>query len=444
MLLSFRFANHRSFRDEQQLNLMPVYSSDAQQPEGLRPVLTAGIFGANASGKSNCLNALEFMRYMVLRSDRDVEPGRGISRDPFLLTPQSRTELSRYVVDLVSHGIRHTYGFTVNDDGVLEEWLYQYPLKKKRRIFERDGQKFIWGEESGKRSELGNVAAITAPTALFLSTMARFATVGMPAEVADPLYDVYRWFQGNRVRSISGPRHFGSGKTWPQDEKDQRIIVELLKAADVGIVDVSLSRIRDHLYAETGDGEATQAGKVSQLEGSWISFVPERSLERLRFRHRGSDVSVSLDLAQESTGTRQLLDLALDAAHILRVGGTMTIDEIDASLHPILTAKLIGLFQSPTTNPRGSQLIFTSHDAALLGTIDGEEVLRRDEIWFAEKQDDGASVLYPLSDFKPRKEGENRQRRYMNGNYGAVPNLSTYLFERAVASRGDDDAETTS
>jgi hypothetical protein len=420
MLLSFRFANHRSFRDEQQLNLMPVCGSDVQQPSMLEPVRTVGIFGANASGKSNCLNALVFMRRMALRSDRDVEPGLGISRDPFLLSAESRIDPSRYVVDLVFHGVRHTYGFTINDERVLEEWLYQYPLKKKRRIFERDGQEFIWGEESGKRSELGNVAAITAPTALFLSTVARFTTTGMSVEAADSLHDVYRWFQGNRVRSISGPHLFASGRAWPRDEKEQWIIVELLKAAGVGIEDVSLRSSRDALLAGVESDEA-------------------RPLSRLRFRHRGADASVSFDLTQESTGTQQLLGLTLDAAHILRVGGMMTIDGIDASLHPILTAKLIGLFRSPTANPRGSQLIFTSHDPALLGTIDGEEVLRREEIWFTEKQDDGASVLYPLSDFKPHKEGENRQRRYMNGNYGAVPNLSTYLFERAVAGRGDGE-----
>ena len=117
----------------------------------------------------------------------------------------------------------------------------------------------------------------------------------------------------------------------------------------------------------------------------------------------------------------------------------MLIDEIDASLHPILTAKLISMFRSTSVNPLRSQLIFTSHDAALLGTIDTEEILRRDEIWFAEKDADGASTLYPLTDFKPRREGENRQRRYLNGNYGAIPDLSTHLFEQALAARGGAD-----
>jgi hypothetical protein len=441
MLLSFRFANHRSFRDEQQLNLMPVYGSDAAQPADLEPVRTVGIFGANASGKSNCLDALAFMRRMVFRSDRDVEPGLGISRDPFLLSPQSRAEPSRYVVDLVLDGVHHTYGFTINDERVLEEWLYQYPLKKKRRVFERDGQGFSWGEHSGKRHDLESVARITAPTALFISTAARFAPVGDQANDDDPLHVIYRWLQGNYIRSLREPEFYS--RQWPENEEDQRVVVELIRAADIGVEDVSIRR-SDELNNEIKAGKAAYTQGMDPLEAAYLLFGHPQAgiLPLLTFRHRGSDSSVSLRLAQESRGTQQLLDLALDAARVLRVGGMMTIDEIDASLHPILTAKLIGLFQSPTTNPQGSQLVFTSHDAALLGTIDGEEVLRRDEIWFTEKQEDGASVLYPLSDFKPRKEGENRQRRYMNGNYGAVPNLSTYLFERAMASRGD--GETTS
>jgi len=407
MLLSFRFANHRSFRDEQQLNLMPVYGSEADQPRSLEPVRTAGIFGANASGKSNCLNALVFMGQTVLRSDRDVEPGFGIFRDPFLLSPQFRTDPSRYVVDLVLRGIRHAYGFTITDDGVLEEWLYHYPLKKRRRVFERDGRDFTWGEESRKRSDLENVATITAPTALFLSTVARFVTASAPPDADDPLCAVYRWFQGNRIRSGAG-RLFDIARRWPEEEEDRKVIVELVKAAGFGIEGISFRHRREDLFPGGSN----------------------RSLSDLQFHHCGSDVSASLHLAQESAGTQQLLDLAIDAVHILRVGGLMTIDEIDASLHPILTAKLIGLFQAPVTNPQGSQLVFTSHDATLLGTIDGEQVLDRDEIWFTEKQDNGVSVLFPLSDFKPRKEGENRQRRYLNGNYGAVPDLSTRLFER--------------
>jgi len=122
-------------------------------------------------------------------------------------------------------------------------------------------------------------------------------------------------------------------------------------------------------------------------------------------------------------------------------GGLFLVDEIDASLHPLLTAALIRLFQSPAVNKNGGQLLFTSHDATLLGSIDGEDVLQRDQVWFTSKGDDGASELFPLAEFKPRRQGENRQKRYLNGSYGAIPELSMRLFEHAVTSRVDGNAE---
>ncbi len=150
---------------------------------------------------------------------------------------------------------------------------------------------------------------------------------------------------------------------------------------------------------------------------------------RILFRHGHAEGLFGF--SDESAGTRSWVGLLPDALDALEVGGTMVIDEIDASLHPLLTARLIGLFRESDTNPRGAQLIFTTHDASLLGTALGEEVLARDQIWFVEKDRNGASRLYPLSDFKPR-EGENRERRYLGGSYGAVPVVSSTGFADAV------------
>ena len=130
----------------------------------------------------------------------------------------------------------------------------------------------------------------------------------------------------------------------------------------------------------------------------------------------------------------------MEAVPVLERGGLILVDEIDASLHPLLTAKLIALFQSKAVNRSGAQLIFTSHDATLLGLLDGEEVLHRDQVWFTQKRANGSSELFSLSDFRPRREGENRMRRYLNGSYGAIPNLSMHLFEEALNSRSDRDA----
>ncbi|MDA0634817.1 hypothetical protein OUY22_15445 [Nonomuraea sp. MCN248] len=107
---------------------------------------------------------------------------------------------------------------------------------------------------------------------------------------------------------------------------------------------------------------------------------------------------------------------------------------MDSSLHPFLTAQLIKLFNDPAVNTEGAQLVFSSHDTTLLGKIQGEEVLRRDSIWFTEKDDHGATELFPLTDFKPRRD-ENRERRYLAGRYGAVPIISDSLFAAAVVAR---------
>lgn len=440
MMLSFRFANHRSFREEQQLNLTPVYQAAGHAGSEPAAVRVAGIFGANASGKSNVLHALAYMRRFVLQSDREVEPGLGLSRDPFRLDTESVNAPSRYVVDVRIGGVRHTYGFSLDNERVLEEWLYHYPLKKRRRVFERENDGFEWGEESGKRSDLERIAEITAPTALFLSTAARFSQGRVPVDTADPMHDVYRWFFGFRTRLNMGlrrplPPHY---RLWPENHEDRVVVTGLLRAADIGIVGVSLKaptldKIFPEPLLESETTDPTTARRVRDAE--------MRRLQRLQFSHQGLENSVDFDIADESAGTRQLLELAIDAAHVLRSGGTMVVDEIDASLHPMLTARLVGLFQNVDTNPLHSQLFFTTHDAALLGTFDMEEVLHRDQIWFTDKDRYGASTLYPLSDFKPRKEGENRQRRYLSGNYGGIPDLSGDLFEQALRARGEIDAE---
>jgi uncharacterized protein len=437
MLLSFRFTNHRSFRWEQQLNLTPAYKAQPGVPGG-GGLAVAGIFGANASGKSNVLHALSFMQSLAVMSDREVEPGLGIARYPFRLDEAASAEPARYVVDIDIDGVLHTYGFTLDDEQILEEWLYHYPLKKRRKVFERESGQFKWGEESSKRDELEQIAGITAPTALFLSTTARFsprkATTGPPQ--TDPLHSVYRWFLRLRTHLRGALRP--AGRLWPESEDDRLVVVELLRAADLGIVDVRLKpSFQDSLFPADVDSPAALPDSASARRLDRARLLRLRDRQRLQFSHRGPQGDVAFEIADESAGTVQLLALAIDAATVLRTNGVMIVDEIDASLHPMLTAKLIGLFQTTKTNPARSQLIFTSHDPSLLGTFDAEEVLHRDQIWFTEKDQQGLSSLYPLSDFKPRREGENRQRRYLNGNYGGVPDLSADIFEQALAARGE-------
>jgi hypothetical protein len=183
--------------------------------------------------------------------------------------------------------------------------------------------------------------------------------------------------------------------------------IELLKSADVGLKTIS---------TETIERDSQTVTKVN-------------------FLHHGAVDDVIFNATDESSGTLRLLEVAGTAVPVLNRGGLFLIDEIDASLHPLLTTMLIRLFRSPEVNQHGAQLVFTTHDATLLGSIDGDDVLERDQVWFTSKRDDGSSELFSLAEFKPRREGENRLKRYLNGSYGAIPELSMRLFEQAVLSR---------
>jgi hypothetical protein len=433
MLLSFRFANHKSFRDEQQLNLVPVYDP---RPAGSSSALTvAGVFGANASGKSNLISAFAYASNLVGRSDREVEPGLEISRltvrrQPFRLDPGRAAEPSSYVFDLLLDGVRYTYGFVLDDERIQEEWLYAYPLNRRRKIFQRMLNDFDWGEESG-RSELREVAGIVAPTSLFLSAAARF---GRPrdtsARAVDESYDImhevysalyFGVIKPGRSNRVNIRESWG----WLARPGRMRLVREMLRAADVGLQDIIVTQPDEE--------------QLIQLVQSKTRRGLTRVEPDVHFIHNGANSGVPFEPGDESDGTLQLLRLTQYAVAALDRGDVLLIDEIDASLHPLLTAKIIGMFKSESVNTNGAQLIFTTHDSTLLGMLDGDEVLRRDEIWFAEKDTEGASTLYPLAEFKPRREGENRQRRYLNGSYGAIPELSMDMFERALAVREQGD-----
>jgi hypothetical protein len=427
MLLSFRVANHRSIREEQQLNLAPVY--DADRPAGTRwaAVPVAALFGANGAGKSNVVHALSFMAEMATSSHRAAEPGGGIERHPFALDLAARDEPSWYVADLLLDGVRFTYGFSVDDRRVVDEWLYSYPRGRRRKIFQRADDEVSLGDALPKR-ELDLVADITEPNVLLLSVAARSRQ--------DAVRPVFDWFARRlrpRPRVKSGVFFYAGSR----EQRLARLVADpafaerlggLLREADLGIEGVEAVPVensveprpqRQMLLDDAEDGTADEY----------------RRPMRLAFVQRGRSGARRLGLREQSEGTRQLLNNAAQLLSALDHGRLLIIDEIDASLHPRITTHLVRLFQDPSTNPHGAQLILTTHDASLLGRSGGEDILKRDQVWFVEKNGYGETTLFPLSDFKPRQE-ENRERRYLGGSYGAVPFLSDERFAAAVAGRG--------
>ncbi|MBS2961737.1 AAA family ATPase [Actinocrinis puniceicyclus] len=389
MLVSFRVSNHRSLRDEQQLNLAPVFAADRAPGTKWPAVPVAAIFGANASGKSNLIDALLYFADLALESDRRSEPGYSLRRHPFALDPALATQPSWFDADAVIDGTRYTYGFGVDDDGVVEEWLHRYPTGRRQIVFERSRGDFRFGTTI--RTNLQRASDITPPSILFLTSAARF-------ELAD-VQPVYRWLrqiQFSQAASLKNRTVQYRLVELLNEPNRRRQVLDLLSFADFGIADIEV--------------EEPDAGTVRAVQVE---------APRVAFRMKGAEPGARLTLGQQSTGTITFLMQLAPVLSCLEAGSVMLIDELESNLHPNLAARIVALFQDPRVNLRGAQLIFTTHNTSLLGS--NNEILKRDQIYFVEKKHQtGASVIYPLSDFKPRDK-ENTERRYLGGSYGAVP-----------------------
>ncbi|MDX8033702.1 ATP-binding protein [Lentzea sp. BCCO 10_0856] len=447
MLRSFRLENHRSFRDEHELLLMPAYA------RGRETLPVVAIYGANASGKSNLLDGLKFMAEAVRDSFAVWGPDAGVvGRRPFKLDAGKRADPSTYVVELIQDGVRYTYGVEVDDVRVREEWLYSYPEKRKRVLFERVGDGIKFGSTLDEsKSALEVLETMLRPNALLVSLAAQLKVFWV--------LPVYRWFVNSlRFRVNADGRVFGNeiAEFLLERPEFKNELVDLVRAADVGIDDVVVAEegfleqaLTSLVFQNAGAGKTRSA----LIDASMYRYLAElasegsaSSLKRHVFHggalprrptvhliHGGCAEPFRLD--EESAGTRSWLSVLPTVLSVLRDGGCLVIDEIDASLHPLLTMRLISLFNDDRANAAGGQLIFTTHDATLLNAPFAEEVLARDEVWFVEKErSSGASSLYPLTDFKPRNE-DNLERRYLAGRYGAVPELFEDRFTEVV--RGD-------
>ncbi|GGM17782.1 ATP/GTP-binding protein [Dactylosporangium sucinum] len=392
MLLRFLAENHRSIDGPVELSMIAV-DEDRPAARGFellneRVLTVGGIYGANASGKSNVLAALAWLSTFValsLRSWEDVIP-----REPFRFAG-GPSRSSRYEIDLMVHGVRHAYQVELDDSAVLFEGLYGYPKKLRRALFEREG-----GTISFRRG-LGSISGtreLLTPTTLALSAAMRFDEPEVRA--------FGRALAGTRVLGLRGRRIVGNDGLVPTEElvlaggDGPGVVLDLLRFADLGIDDLRL------------DTSATP--------------------NEVRFVHRVADQEVPFTLEDESQGTRNWYALIGSVVQALRNGRLLLLDEIDAGLHSRLSAKLVELFQDPETNPAGAQLVFTTHDTSLLGH------LNRDEVWLTEKGPDAATRLTALAEYGGERvrRSVNLERAYLQGRFGAVPELDQHLLRRAL------------
>ena len=377
----------------------------------------ASIYGANASGKTNVIKALAFMGNAVRESQRSWAPEGPIPREPFLLDPQSKSDPSTFTVDLLLDGTRFHYGFTLNDREIAKEWLEAYPTGRRQMWFTREAKTFIFGKKL-----IGDNRAIerlTRQNSLFLSAAAQNGH--------EALLPLYKWF-AERFEYVPRERTRFAGETAQMCKQEgiKSRVLQSLRAADLGVVGLEVREedLFPAVHQATEEGDRAMLEEIEKGLRDLADHWNVGKTQVLSLIHQGAQhARVPLGQESESDGTVALSGLLGPVVRLIGVGGTLCVDELDASLHPLLALEVVRLFNDPKLNPRGAQIIFTTHDTNILDRAS----LRRDQIWFTEKDDEGGTHLYPLTDFKPRKN-ENLERGYLQGRYGAVPFIGSTDF----------------
>ena len=439
-LIEFWARNVRSYRDEVVLSMEGTrlankhvvrnVSTAATAPEKVLPV--AAIFGANASGKSAILSAMWDMRGLVLHSFQTRLRGAR-RRVPFLLVPDSRQQPSEYGVEVVLDGVRWRYGLEVDDDRVVSEAAVHYPKGREALVFERENGQTIFGR--ALRGMQRAIAPLLREDALLLSVLG--------AVDDSPVTPLFSWFETNLMLTDAGTLDIRAGFTARLARTDSREhVLDLLRAADLGVVDaevieaddetVERARLAHRLMFGLPFAEAGDAGEDAVGDDAVI----EANLQQVLLRHQARESTFPMDPQYESMGTKTWVGLIAPLLTVLEGGHVLLIDELDGSLHPLLVAQIVRMFQDPETNPRCAQLIFNCHDVNLL-ELDEPFELGRDQIWLSEKDSSGATSIRSLADYKSRKD-ESVRRRYLRGRYGGIPRLNPAAFEGGLQRQQDE------
>jgi uncharacterized protein len=418
MLIEFSVGNYRSFQETVTFsmvaaNLVAKHKHIDEQnvipvAAGFSLLRSAAIYGANASGKSNLAKAMDFMQKFMVNSSRETQSTDEIPYEPFRLSTETENQPSFFELVFLMAGQRYRYGFEVDQHQIVSEWLFYVPKARETKLFERDREVI----QASKAFEADGIAPRTRRNALFLSVAAQFNV-----KIAE---NILTWLT-QKIRIISGLQddsHAAYTMNCLLEHKNRDEILELIKRLDLGISDLEVKpqlslpeEMPENLKRLIIRGKLSKASAITTLHHKFDAEGKAQATERF-------------DLHQhESEGTQKVFALAGLLVDTLKEGKVLIIDELDARLHPLMTLEIVRLFNSTEANPHQAQLVFMTHDTNLLDN----QLFRRDQIWFTEKDRYGATHLYSLAEYKVRNDAAF-ENDYIKGRYGAIP----YIQNRDV------------
>jgi len=421
MLLEFSVKNFLSIKDEVILSL---YASDEIKgheeynliPVGGRHILkTAVIYGANASGKSNLIKAMGFMRGIIVNSlklnpDEPIVPPQNYpSFQLDIKTAEAPIEME---VTFLYDDVYYRYGFVLDANRIHREWLYHAPKESETRLYERILNKKPYISKIFNSKILNDLPDNT----LWLAALAKYTD--------SPARRVMEWVL-NTFNVVAGTDEESyEAFTYSKIEEYREDILNFLKVADTGIEDIFLESVT----------EEDLPNNISKTLRKNLKKLISSETKQLVFQHsifndKGKATGKkSWELINESAGTQKLFALSGPLIETLRKGEVLVIDELDAKLHPMIMRFILSLFHFKEDNPHDAQLVFATHDTQLLSP----RFFRRDQIWFTEKNHYGATDLYSLADFDLDDQADF-SRDYFQGRYNAVPFIGDLrLFHKGV------------
>ena len=420
MLLEFRANNFRSIKDTEIISMISsekIHSFSAGKYDLMQ---TAVLYGANASGKSNILRAFSFMKNFVLNTTKVMQSVDKLPYAPFLLNTETENSSSLFEMTFLIEKIKYRYGFEADESKVYSEWLFEDQTgKKEARLFQRDLEEKLHYVNSERFKE--GIGLKSIENQLFLWKCDQ--------EGGEIARKILQWFlnltflDGIEHQKLMGQTMHGLIRNETRDN-----LKSLLKIADLGINSFDIKK--EYIsYKILSEGSSVDADTKESLEKEPDKLMPTIATitKHTKFTEDNTPTAddVIFDLKEdESLGTLKYFCLTAPILKAINRGSLLLVDELDASLHPLLTKKIISLFHDKNININNAQLIFTTHDTNLLNT----RFFSREEVWLAEKDSFGSTHCNSLLEFKGIRSSENFEKNYIMGKYGAIPYIGDFNF----------------
>ncbi len=428
MLIEFTVGNLLSFKDPVTFSMEAASISELEESNtfefGKYRLLKSGVvYGANASGKSNLITAMGFMRWFIINSSKESQAEEPIDVDNFKLSTETENAPSFFEIVFICDQKKYRYGFEVDREQIHSEWLFFTPSTREARLFTRDKNGIKIGtyfKEGIKRKEMIRA------NALFLSVVAQ-----LNGSMSKNLLEWFdRFFIIEGLDFLNDLRFTMLSASQLENSDFKQKFIKYLKIGDLGIDGVNIRKAQTSELLEDMKGffsneiieKMEKSNKLGKKANEYIKNISTLH-NKYDDKHKILPLKVEFDLSQdESEGTQKFFGMLGPILDTLEKGSILVVDELDARFHRDITEFIVQIFHSRQTNPNNAQLIFATHNTNLLD----RDLFRRDQIWFTEKDQYGATDLYSLVEYKNVRKDATYEKDYIAGKYGAVPFIKNF------------------